>query len=217
MVELTERLIYIVGRSRIQNELLGSFLEQNTKAKCLIAENLMDIPMRDDSSTNLPWMILLDCFGKHAESLLVEFESFHDKLLSRELIMLLNLDPGLNIEKEALMRRVRGFFYIPDPLELIPKGVSAAFRGELWVSREIMSKSILNDQGFPKRFKTYGSLLTQREVEIVTLVASGAKNAEVADQLFISPHTVKTHLYTIYKKINVSSRLEAALWATRNL
>jgi LuxR family transcriptional regulator, positive regulator of biofilm formation len=48
-------------------------------------------------------------------------------------------------------------------------------------------------------------------------VGSGAQNDEIAEKLFISPHTVKTHLYHIFKKISVPNRLQAALWVAKNL
>jgi len=77
---------------------------------------------------------------------------------------------------------------------------------------------------FPLKDKWQGNLsnanetvLTRREMEILTVLASGAKNAEIASKLYISSHTVKTHLYAIYKKINVSNRLQAVLWAGENL
>jgi DNA-binding CsgD family transcriptional regulator len=59
--------------------------------------------------------------------------------------------------------------------------------------------------------------LTPREVEILAMVAVGAKNEEIAEKLYISPHTVKTHIYNIFKKIDVPNRLQAALWAASNL
>ncbi|MFH1156226.1 MAG: LuxR C-terminal-related transcriptional regulator [Pseudomonadota bacterium] len=59
--------------------------------------------------------------------------------------------------------------------------------------------------------------LTQREKEILDRIAGGASNRQIADTLFISPHTVKTHLHNIFRKINVSGRLQAALWAADNL
>lgn len=59
--------------------------------------------------------------------------------------------------------------------------------------------------------------LTPRETEILALVAVGDMNEEIADKLCISTQTVKTHLYRTFKKINVSNRLQAAFWATKNL
>jgi len=52
---------------------------------------------------------------------------------------------------------------------------------------------------------------------LLTMVISGSKNKDIAHQLLISPHTVRTHIYNIYKKINVPNRLQASLWAAKNL
>ena len=60
-------------------------------------------------------------------------------------------------------------------------------------------------------------LLTQREIEILSLIAVGAKNEDIAEKLFISTHAVKRHIHNILKKINVANRLQAALWAAKNL
>ena len=49
------------------------------------------------------------------------------------------------------------------------------------------------------------------------LVSAGAKNEQIAEELHISPNTVKTHIYNIFKKIGVPNRLQAALWAVKNL
>jgi DNA-binding CsgD family transcriptional regulator/N-acetylneuraminic acid mutarotase len=57
--------------------------------------------------------------------------------------------------------------------------------------------------------------LSDREREILVLVASGASNKEIAQQLVISPNTVKVHVRNIFGKIGVSSRTEAALYAVR--
>jgi DNA-binding NarL/FixJ family response regulator len=58
--------------------------------------------------------------------------------------------------------------------------------------------------------------LTKREIEILTRIASGATNKQVADQIFISEKTVGRHLANIYTKLGVSSRTAAVTWAYAN-
>jgi DNA-binding NarL/FixJ family response regulator len=60
---------------------------------------------------------------------------------------------------------------------------------------------------------TYPSGLTEREVEVLRLVASGRTNPEIAKVLFISEKTVSRHLTNIFTKIDVSSRTAAAAFA----
>lgn len=59
--------------------------------------------------------------------------------------------------------------------------------------------------------------LTQRELEVLRLVASGDANKQIARKLGITERTVKSHLTSIYSAISVTSRTQAALWAQRNL
>ena len=60
------------------------------------------------------------------------------------------------------------------------------------------------------------SLLTKREIEILTLLAGGLLNREIATNLNISERTVKNHISSIFKKIDVSDRTQAAVFAIRN-
>ena len=58
-------------------------------------------------------------------------------------------------------------------------------------------------------------LLTEREKEVLDLVAQGATNPEIARQLFLSPHTVKEHTSSLYRKLKVRNRAEAVQRAQR--
>jgi predicted ATPase/DNA-binding CsgD family transcriptional regulator/transcriptional regulator with XRE-family HTH domain len=62
----------------------------------------------------------------------------------------------------------------------------------------------------------YPGGLSRREAELLQLVALGLRNAEIASRLFLSPNTVRAHLYSIYAKINVTSRTAAARFAMEN-
>lgn len=57
--------------------------------------------------------------------------------------------------------------------------------------------------------------LSVREREVLCLIAKGYTNQEIAQKLFISPHTVKNHVSRIYQKIGMDDRTKVALWAVR--
>ena len=60
------------------------------------------------------------------------------------------------------------------------------------------------------------NLLTDRELQVLRLLANGASNPEISESLAISPHTVKTHVTHIYDKLGVNDRAQAAVWASRH-
>ena len=62
---------------------------------------------------------------------------------------------------------------------------------------------------------SYPAGLTEREVEVLRLVAEGVTNPEIADQLFVSPRTISNHVTNIFNKLNVNSRAAAAAEAVR--
>jgi len=217
MTTLTDRLIYIAGPLKLQNALMASFLERETGAKCLAVEKFHVIQEIDDVNTSRPNLCLWDCLRNELESCLLEFESDCKKILNHTPVAFFNVSTGLGIEAEFMSRGVQGFFYEHDHIEQFPKGICAIFNRELWFSRKIMTEVMLkgnNHRNFSTRHETD---LTYREIEILAMVAGGASNKMIAEKLYISFHTVKTHLYNIFKKINVTNRLQAALWAARNL
>ena len=67
--------------------------------------------------------------------------------------------------------------------------------------------------GPPGKLPSYPAGLTAREVEVLRLVAQGLTDAQVAEQLVISPRTVNFHLTSIYSKLGVSSRSAATRYA----
>jgi len=210
-------MIYVVGPCRVNNELLASFLEAKVEVKCVSKGTIVDVIDSSGQETDNPKLVLLDCFAKDPERLFVEVESCRRDICNPGLVAVFNLIRGLKIEKELVTGGIRGIFYANDQPNNLERGVRALLEGEIWISREVMSKFI-PETGEAKRLSTNErSVLSKREAEILGLIAEGAMNTEIAQKLYISRHTVKSHLYNIYKKLKVTNRLEAALWANENL
>ena len=210
-------VFYIVGQRRLENELMASYLERQTGTPCFVAENVNHIPTGNPKTNGRQKLVFWDCQRKDLKIILAELRTYTTRKQSANHIVFFNVPPTLKFEKKFVLEGIHGFFYENDPLDMFLKGVKAVINGKLWLSRDMMTKCIFEDTDKIKFSKNALEFLTERQIEILALVAVGASNNEVADKLCISPHTVKTHLYKTFKKINVPNRVQASLWAAQNL
>lgn len=217
-VTLKDKIFYIVGVDKFQNSLIAEFLERQIGATSIVCEDIFDAVFQARINTEgSVKLILWNCRGKDAESLLLRLGNISEPALSQAYMVLFNVRPGIGIEERCVWKGIRGFFYEDDPIQRFLKGVLTVLKGELWLSREIVSQCMLEGRGKPDTAERKRTTLTARQVEILSLVAVGSSNDEIAEALCISPHTVKTHLYRIFRKIKVPNRLQAALWTAKNL
>jgi LuxR family transcriptional regulator, positive regulator of biofilm formation len=213
----TEITFYIVGPRRIQNEAIASYLVNNTGNDCEVFENISQIPSGNSNPTAQKNLIMCDCLGKDLKRQLTELKTYINHNKSKSRVVFFNVSKEMEFRKKFILKGIHGFFYKHDSLNIFLKGVQAVLDGKLWLSREMMTKCIFEDTDNDKSSKNISDVLTERQIEILAMIAIGATNDEIADKLCISPHTVKTHLYKIFKKINVPNRVQAALWAAKNL
>jgi DNA-binding NarL/FixJ family response regulator len=107
---------------------------------------------------------------------------------------------------------IRGFIRATDQAVNIAKALRSVYTGEIWAERRILEKAIANPMLLPETLQSHVPglpPLTNREMEMLTLVLQGATNREIADRSKISERTVKTHLYRVYRKLRVKSRTKA--------
>ncbi|MGM0834244.1 MAG: LuxR C-terminal-related transcriptional regulator [Pseudomonadota bacterium] len=109
-----------------------------------------------------------------------------------------------------------GVIYKDVALEVMEKGVDFMLKGQMWLSRGLMSRLINEMLRSSVNSAIDNMKLTRREAQILKMIGIGVCNAEISEQLFISEHTVKTHIYNIYKKIDVNNREDAKKWVKNN-
>lgn len=117
---------------------------------------------------------------------------------------------------DAFSAGAKGVVCRDEPFEVLCKCVQRVRKGQVWASSQELQwilKSLaarepvrlVNALGIP--------LLTEREAQVVQLVAEGVPNKEIALKLALGAHTVKNHLFRIYEKLGISNRGELILYA----
>jgi DNA-binding NarL/FixJ family response regulator len=123
----------------------------------------------------------------------------------------------------ALVAGARGYCDRNITPSLVRKAADVVHRGEIWIGRGVVphllrritsltpaADTAANDRRLPTRFQ----FLAPRERQIALLVGAGANNKEIAGQLSITEATVKAHLTSVFRKLNVSNRLRLALFVS---
>lgn len=111
---------------------------------------------------------------------------------------------------------INGVFYSTEEQSRVIDGMQGVIRGECYFTQKLASY-LITRSGHYRYNSAESALLTHREKEILNKLRVGASNNEIAQSLFISENTVKTHLYNLFKKISVKNRTQAVSWANDNL
>jgi DNA-binding NarL/FixJ family response regulator len=149
------------------------------------------------------------------------FAAIQDAKLQTRVIMLVNEELRDDFF-DAVRQGCCGIVAKQTSTELLIKSIRKVHAGEFWLDRVTTADVIRRlskktngstNTGARLGLREQSGALSQREREIVNLVAQGFKNREMAERMFISEQTVKNHLHNIFDKLGVSDRLELALYA----
>ena len=141
------------------------------------------------------------------------------KLNRKAKVIVLTASDDKNEFVQAMKLGCSGIVLKQTAAELVVKSIRKVYAGEIWLDSHTTA-AVMRQFASPLESSAPGgarsrdrSPLSQREREIVALVAQGYKNKEMAEKMFISEQTVKNHLHNIFDKLGVSDRLELALYA----
>ena len=118
---------------------------------------------------------------------------------------------------ESVKNGASGYLLKDSSIEEVAQAVRVVNEGQSLISPSMAVKLIdeFKQMSKPEREQGPGLRLTERELEVLRLVAKGLNNREVAKELFISENTVKNHVRNILEKLQLHSRMEAVMYAMR--
>ena len=162
---------------------------------------------------SLPQVLLLDINMPNMNGLEV-LEKIKEKKIDTKVIIL-----TVHNEVEYLLKAVEigidGYMLKDSDSNELKKAILSVIRGESYIQPSLIP--ILNSKMIERDVeKEKLNLLTKREVDVLKLMAVGSYNKEIGEKLNISERTVKNHISSIFKKIEVSDRTQAAIFAIKN-
>jgi DNA-binding NarL/FixJ family response regulator len=118
---------------------------------------------------------------------------------------------------EAIKAGATGYLLKEISIEEVANAIRSVTTGQSLISPSMASKLLneFNNLAKQAQQKVLAPKLTDRELQVLKLVAQGLSNREVAEELFISENTVKNHVRNILEKLHLHSRMEAVVYAVR--
>jgi DNA-binding NarL/FixJ family response regulator len=118
---------------------------------------------------------------------------------------------------ESVKNGAAGYLLKDSSIEEVAQAIRVVNEGQSLISPSMAVKLIdeFKQMSKPEREQGPALRLTERELEVLRLVAKGLNNREVAKELFISENTVKNHVRNILEKLQLHSRMEAVMYAMR--
>ena len=202
--------VLVAENSRIHSRLLADALK---------SDSLLEVtPFESDSSDlvatvvaeDVDVLVLSSTLDEHPSKgfeILTELRSLHRDTRS---ILLLGSTKD-EVVLKAFRAGARGLFSKNDPLELLSECVRSVYQGKIWANDHALGLAVEALASSPSVRASNANgmkLLSKREIQVVRSLAEGLTNREIAEQLKLSPHTIKNYLFRIFDKLGVSSRIE---------
>ena len=144
--------------------------------------------------------------------------AIHETVPSAKIIMLTISDEEADLY-DAIKAGAMGYLLKEISIEEVASAIRAVHGGQSLISPSMASKLLTEFASMIKKTDDRQQVptprLTDREMEVLKLVAKGMNNRDIAKQLFISENTVKTHIRNILEKLQLHSRMEAVVYAVR--
>jgi len=137
--------------------------------------------------------------------------------LSRVVVLTISADD--DDVMNAVMAGACGYLLKDASIQELIAGIRAASEGESLISPQIAAKVLRRLRAQSKDVdaaETIRAELSDRELQVLKLIANGKDNAQIASELFISPKTVKNHISNILMKLQIDNRIQAAVYAVRS-
>jgi DNA-binding NarL/FixJ family response regulator len=206
------RSVIIIGRISLQNKRLSALIEERTGYISLIrsVDDLVGLPIGANA------LALLDVEHVAAKDLFTHLQALAANASCRT-VALINVKEDVTLSQVAAWPAVKGIFFLEASHENLLKGVRGMLNGEYWLSRKLLSAPLEEIRRRQRSPALEEAALTPKEIATLKLLTSGHSNSNIARQLDVSLHTVKTHIYNVYRKIRVSNRVQAVQWARQNI
>ena len=200
--------VYLANESEIVREGLKIILSSNPVF--VFSSEVGNKNILKDIELYHPHIIFVDHNTKNYDICknLISSEKYRNKLF------LVDMISGNISDSEINKNSFHGVFKLDVKKEELYKGLSEMFRTGKYIQEVFKNNRSLSIEANNDEAKI--NSLTKREMEVLIQVAGGMFNKEIATVLNISERTVKNHLSTIFKKLEVSDRTQAAVFAIRN-
>jgi two-component system NarL family response regulator len=145
-------------------------------------------------------------------------EQIKDLLPHAKILMLTISDDEADLY-DAIKAGASGYLLKEIPIDEVAEAIRSVWQGHSRISPSMAAKLLTEFAAMSKRAEERPQLpaprLTDREMEVLRLVAQGMNNRDIAKALFISENTVKNHIRNILEKLHLHSRMEAVVYAVR--
>lgn len=202
--------VLVSDNTRVSTELLADALKRDGGLQVAISASGSEALMERLKLNNIDVLLMgANLEGQPGRGFEV-LRSLHPLRETLQSVMLLDYSKSEMI-LEAFSAGARGVFSKQGSVETLGKCVRRVHEGQIWANGQQM-EAVVQGLASSHRLRAVNAqginLLSKREMDIVRSVAQGLTNREIAEQLGLSPHTIKNFLFRVFDKLGVSSRVE---------